>query len=678
MARLKSASRWDHGHAAVDRQSTARKRPRLDDDAIVELLPVAVGDADGFDMPLQRPSEHRRIPPRRGERAVLRIASAFPAGRAIAAAASDADGPGASQRQPGAGPRGLDRAAGRCPCPRSGRCRPDQEPGWRGHRRHQLLSRDVTGRENTHEQERESREVPPAAVGTAPACFKVIAGEGEHEASRASDLHLAQVLEALPAAIYTTDAAGRITFYNQAAADLWGCRPELTRINGAAPGACTGRTARRCRTISARWPSHLKEERPVRSGEARPRAADGTRVPFSPTQRRCATRRATLVGAVNMLVDITHRKQAEERKQAEAALRQAKEAAERANAAKSRFLAAASHDLRQPLQALDLQRAVLARRVADPEALQTVRELGLSIEVMRNTLDALLDLSQLETGAIKAEVGEFGSTSCSSGSAASSAASPPPRASSSRWCRPRPWCAATRACSSASCRTSSPTPSSTPSRARSCSAAAGAAGSCAIEVVGQRHRHRPGPARGDLRGVLPGRQPRPRAPLRPRPRPLDRARRRRAARQHARCPLGPRPEAPLRRGGAVRPPRREPDRLVLVIEREADGAVASGGDDPPGRGRRRDPRCPAHAARARGLPGLCRRERRRGAAPGRARGSAGRPWRSLDQNLPGDLSGVETVQRLRGLTSRTCRRWSSPATSCPSGWRRSARRRCRT
>lgn len=35
------------------------------------------------------------------------------------------------------------------------------------------------------------------------------------------------VLRALPAAIYITDAAGRITFFNEAAAELWGCRPEL-------------------------------------------------------------------------------------------------------------------------------------------------------------------------------------------------------------------------------------------------------------------------------------------------------------------------------------------------------------------------------------------------------------------------------------------------------------------
>jgi PAS domain S-box-containing protein len=104
---------------------------------------------------------------------------------------------------------------------------------------------------------------------------------------------------------------------------------------------------------------------------------------------------------LGIAMDITDRKRAEQ------ALRQAKEAAERANAAKSRFLAAASHDLRQPLQAVDLQRAVLSRKIADPEALQTVRELGLSLDVMRNTLNTLLDLSQLETGAIKAEIGEF-------------------------------------------------------------------------------------------------------------------------------------------------------------------------------------------------------------------------------------------------------------------------------
>jgi PAS domain-containing protein len=44
---------------------------------------------------------------------------------------------------------------------------------------------------------------------------------------RRGDIQLENLIRALPAAIYTTDAAGRITFYNEAAAKLWGCRPEL-------------------------------------------------------------------------------------------------------------------------------------------------------------------------------------------------------------------------------------------------------------------------------------------------------------------------------------------------------------------------------------------------------------------------------------------------------------------
>ena len=95
------------------------------------------------------------------------------------------------------------------------------------------------------------------------------------------------------------------------------------------------------------------------------------------------------------------------RKEAEGQLRAAKESAERANATKSHFLAAASHDLRQPLQALDLQRAILARKVTDPGALRTIQRLGRSIDTMRNTLDALLDLHQLESGVIRPCLGEL-------------------------------------------------------------------------------------------------------------------------------------------------------------------------------------------------------------------------------------------------------------------------------
>lgn len=78
-----------------------------------------------------------------------------------------------------------------------------------------------------------------------------------------------------------------------------------------------------------------------------------------------------------------------------------------ANAAKSRFLAAASHDLRQPLQTLSLLTGVLSRTVSDPQPAETVHELQGTLGVMGGLLDALLDISQLDGGTISPEVTDF-------------------------------------------------------------------------------------------------------------------------------------------------------------------------------------------------------------------------------------------------------------------------------
>jgi PAS domain-containing protein len=61
------------------------------------------------------------------------------------------------------------------------------------------------------------------------------------------------ILQSLPVAVYTTDAAGRITFYNEAAAQLWGCGRNSAKASSAVHGKCIGPTARRCRITSARW-----------------------------------------------------------------------------------------------------------------------------------------------------------------------------------------------------------------------------------------------------------------------------------------------------------------------------------------------------------------------------------------------------------------------------------------
>ena len=100
--------------------------------------------------------------------------------------------------------------------------------------------------------------------------------------------------------------------------------------------------------------------------------------------------------------DVTERKRAEER------LTRAKEEAEAANRAKTKFLAAASHDLRQPIQAASLYAHVLRATIgADPAALEALDLLKTSIDSLSGMLNGLLDLSRLEAGAVEVSIGDF-------------------------------------------------------------------------------------------------------------------------------------------------------------------------------------------------------------------------------------------------------------------------------
>jgi PAS domain S-box-containing protein len=88
-------------------------------------------------------------------------------------------------------------------------------------------------------------------------------------------------------------------------------------------------------------------------------------------------------------------------------LQEARKAADRANAAKSRFLATASHDLRQPLQSLGLLNGSLQRLVTDEAAQQVLAQQAQSISSMGRLLNTLLDISKLESGAIRPELRNF-------------------------------------------------------------------------------------------------------------------------------------------------------------------------------------------------------------------------------------------------------------------------------
>jgi two-component system CheB/CheR fusion protein len=109
-------------------------------------------------------------------------------------------------------------------------------------------------------------------------------------------------------------------------------------------------------------------------------------------------------GVVITFVDITERRHTAD------ALEKAKRDAQLANLAKSRFLAAASHDLRQPLQALSFMRGALDRRIREgrkEEALELVARLDETAAAMSGMLNTLLDINQIEAGTVHAQMVSF-------------------------------------------------------------------------------------------------------------------------------------------------------------------------------------------------------------------------------------------------------------------------------
>ncbi len=106
-------------------------------------------------------------------------------------------------------------------------------------------------------------------------------------------------------------------------------------------------------------------------------------------------------GVVITFVDITDRRYISH------ALETAKQEAETANAAKSRFLAAASHDLRQPMQTLTLIQGLLAKEILSEKTAKRVTQLGDALSAMAGMLNTLLDINEIEAGTIHAQPVEF-------------------------------------------------------------------------------------------------------------------------------------------------------------------------------------------------------------------------------------------------------------------------------
>jgi PAS domain S-box-containing protein len=126
-----------------------------------------------------------------------------------------------------------------------------------------------------------------------------------------SERTLQELLAAIPAAIYTTDAQGRITYFNQAAVELVGRTPTLGSDEWCVTWKLYNPDGSVLPHDACPMAVALKEGRSVRGAEAVAERPDGTRIPFIPFPTPLRDASGKIVGAINMLVDISERKQAE-------------------------------------------------------------------------------------------------------------------------------------------------------------------------------------------------------------------------------------------------------------------------------------------------------------------------------------------------------------------------------
>jgi PAS domain S-box-containing protein len=222
-------------------------------------------------------------------------------------------------------------------------------------------------------------------------------------------------LEALGVAVYTTDASGAITYFNEAAAELWGRRPVLgeewcgswklfwTDGRPIARGECPMAIC-------------LREGREVRGHTAIAQRPDGTEVFFQPYPTPLFDRSGELIGAVNVLIDVTERRRIEDD------LRMTAEALAQSNGVKDEFLGLISHELRTPVTTIYGNAQLLrdrSDRLPDTSRQEMVSDIAQDSERLLSIIENLLLLSRMQSGTaselepqvlthvIRHEIGEF-------------------------------------------------------------------------------------------------------------------------------------------------------------------------------------------------------------------------------------------------------------------------------
>ena len=208
--------------------------------------------------------------------------------------------------------------------------------------------------------------------------------------SQASNLELCQLLERLPAAAYTCDRNGLITYFNRHAVRLWGREPRLNHPEDRYCGswklyAPTGTPIPHEQCWLARA---LVEDREFHEQEIVIERPDGTRCTVLACASPLHDDTGNVSGGVNLLVDITDRKREEVPKDADRG--------------KTEFLAVLAHELRNPLAPLRNGLQIIRLAYDDRAAVEEARMMmERQVAQMVRLIDELLDLSRIATGKIE-------------------------------------------------------------------------------------------------------------------------------------------------------------------------------------------------------------------------------------------------------------------------------------
>jgi two-component system, sensor histidine kinase and response regulator len=271
------------------------------------------------------------------------------------------------------------------------------------------ITRDITERKLSAAAQKKAQEMAEAAnreLAQANEKMAQVNAALEHEILErqrideelARDRNLLRALiDALPDHIYFKDTQGRIVTCNQAEAQHQGKTPEDLRGKtdfDFYPPQLAAQFAADERALMDSGQALVNHEEPNLDLAGNQRWYSTTKVPFQDAAGK-------VNGLVGITRDITARKQAEE------ALRQAKDAAETANRAKSEFLANMSHEIRTPMNAVIGMSNLLLDTPLNPEQLEFVNTIRTGGETLLTIINDILDFSKIEAGKLLFETVDF-------------------------------------------------------------------------------------------------------------------------------------------------------------------------------------------------------------------------------------------------------------------------------